>query len=149
MCEAVADAMGATLHPPAQLEQAHISRFSPIASAITDNLRLHVLPELDAEWSKSQLAQSCMLVNCLDRVINFGSSVDECDLDELRPLLGHRPVSLQQGLHDLDVLIATGRGAGDAEILSYLARRAYRAEQLYTPVVAGLFPGRHFVALDF
>jgi hypothetical protein len=45
-------------------------------------------------------------------------------------------------------MIPTWTGPEENAALRYLARRAYRAEGLYAPVVNALFPGRTFTPLD-
>jgi len=61
-------------------------------------------------------------------------------------LLGERPTTAATGLARLDAALQEWDGARDEDVLRYLARRAYRAEELYAPAVA-LFPDRQFSPL--
>jgi hypothetical protein len=148
VCEAIADAMGITLQPPDPLPAPDLGRHPALARSAADNLRRHVLPVLETEWPKSQLAHACLLLDCVDRAAALNPSMERCELDDLAALLGRRPVDVEAGLHDLDHSLAAADGVDDGDVLRYLARRAYRAEQVYAPVVTALFPGRQFTALD-
>ncbi len=146
-CEAMADDMGVTLHRPDPFGAPPLHRGSSLAHRITDNLHRQVLPALESEWPRTQLTYACLLIDSLDRVSSLGAEADERELEDMTPLLGHRPASAVQGLQELDELIAASDESDDVSVLRYLARRAYRAEQLYAPLVNALFPGRRFTPL--
>ena len=69
------------------------------------------------------------------------------ELDEIAALTGHRSDTLEDGLIDLDNTIQGWGTKNEAEVLRYLARRAWRLEYLWKPVV-DLFPGRTFSRID-
>jgi hypothetical protein len=117
-----------------------------IGEVAVDNLRREVLPALDDTWARHQLEHSALLVECMDRVARLGPLVDEIEVGELEALLGERPRTAAEGLALLDAAIREWDGARDADVLRYLARRAYRAEELYAPAAA-LFPDRRFSAI--
>jgi hypothetical protein len=82
----------------------------------------------------------------MDRVARLGATVDAIEVDELAALLGTRPETAEAGLASLDAALREWDGDRDDDVLRYLARRAYRTEELYAPVVA-LFPARQFSPL--
>ena len=82
----------------------------------------------------------------MDRVARLGPTVDALEIDELEMLLGERPPTAADGLSHLDAALTEWDGARDTDVHRYLAQRAYRAEELYAPVVA-LFPDRQFSPL--
>lgn len=147
MCEAIADASGVTLLPPDPPAQPP-SDTGGIGAVVVDNLLRQVLPSVHGEWGSHQLTHAALLVECMERAAALGPLVAQAELDELGALLGSRPSSVSAGLRSLEHLIATGTGPKEEPVLHYLARRAYRAEHLYAPVVTALFPDRTFTPLS-
>jgi aminoglycoside phosphotransferase (APT) family kinase protein len=144
MCEAIADASAVRLIPPEPLPEAH----TRLGGVVVDNLVRQVLPAVEGDWATNQLNHAALLVECMERAATLGPSIDQCELDELGELLGHRPADVREGLRALDRMIPTWMGHEEEEALRYLARRAYRAEALCAPVVNALFPGRTFAPLS-
>jgi aminoglycoside phosphotransferase (APT) family kinase protein len=145
-CEAIADAMHLVLERPPPLPAPAALGGHTIGEVAVDNLRREVLPAIDDTWTRHQLEHSVLLVECMDRVARLGPAVDAIEVDELGALLGSRPATAQAGLAALDAALHEWDGRRDDEVLRYLARRAYRTEELYAPVVE-LFPGRQFSPL--
>jgi hypothetical protein len=81
------------------------------------------------------------LVLALEREHRIGPALAAIELDELAELLGRRPPDLAAGIAALDGAIPTIGPEREVEVLRYLGRRAWRAEQLWAPVVAP-FAGR-------
>jgi phosphotransferase family enzyme len=145
-CEAIADAIHVDLERPPSSGAPAPRRGHTIGEVAVDNLRREVLPAIDDTWARHQLEHSALLVECMDRVARLGPTVDAIEVDELEALLGTRPLTAEAGLASLDAALREWDGERDVEVLRYLARRAYRTEELYAPVVA-LFPGRQFSPL--
>jgi hypothetical protein len=145
-CEAIADAMHVDLERPPPLGSPRSSGGHTIGEVALDNLRREVLPAIDDTWARHQLEHSALLVECMDRVARLGATVDAIEVDELAALLGTRPETAEAGLASLDAALREWDGDRDDDVLRYLARRAYRTEELYAPVVA-LFPARQFSPL--
>jgi hypothetical protein len=82
----------------------------------------------------------------MDRRRRHGAMLDSMECDELTPLLGGRPSSAKAGLAELDAALR-GQALDHADVLRYLARRAYRDEWLYQPAVT-LYPARNWSAID-
>jgi aminoglycoside phosphotransferase (APT) family kinase protein len=146
-CEAIADAMHIELDRPDPIGEPPALAGHTIGEVAVDNLRRQVLPAVDDEWATHQLEHATLLVECMDRLARLGPAVDAVEVDELTELLGERPASTADGLARLDARLRQLDGARDEEMLRYLARRAYRAEELYAPVVA-LFPDRRFSPIE-
>jgi len=145
-CEAIADAMHVDLDRPPPLSTAASTVGHTLGEVVLDNLRREVLPSINDTWARHQLEHSALLVECMDRVARLGATVDAIEVDELAVLLGERPVTAEAGLVSLDSALREWDGDRDDDVLRYLARRAYRAEDLYAPLVA-LFPAREFSPL--
>jgi aminoglycoside phosphotransferase (APT) family kinase protein len=145
-CEAIADAMHTSLERPSPLPAPAALGGHSIGEVAVDNLRREVLPTIGDSWAQHQLEHSALLVECMDRVARLGPTVEAIEVDELAALLGTRPPTASDGLAALDAALREWDGARDDDVLRYLARRAYRAEELYAPVVA-LFPDRQFSPL--
>ena len=143
-CEALADAMGVELERP-ELPQVELG--SSLERVVVQNLRDEVLPAVDGDFPRHRLEHAALLVECLDRQKQLGSDLASIELDEIAALTGSRADSLHDGLMELDDAIKRWGTENEAEVLRYLARRAWRLEYLWKPVV-DLFPDRHFSRID-
>jgi aminoglycoside phosphotransferase (APT) family kinase protein len=146
-CEAIADAMHVELERPPSIGELPAVAGHTIGEVAVDNLRGQVLPAVGDAWASHQLEHATLLVECMDRLARLGPRVDAIEVDELTELLGERAATAEEGLARLDAAIREWDGARDEDVLRYLARRAYRAEELYAPLVA-LFPGRRFSPIE-
>jgi hypothetical protein len=63
----------------------------------------------------------------------YGADLLAKDLDEVAPLLGHRPATWQERDRGLAELVADSGGARDEEIVRYLVRRLLREEAILAP----------------
>ena len=143
-CEALADAMGIELERP---ELPDVEMASSLEGVIISNLREEVLPAVDGDFPRHRLEHATLLVECLDLQKQISPQLADIELDEIAALIGHRSDTLEDGLMALDKAIQSGETEDEAELLRYLARRAWRLEHLWKPVV-DLFPGRTFSRID-
>lgn len=143
-CEALADAMGVELERP---ELPQVEMDSSLERVVVRNLRDEVLPAVDGDFPRHRLEHATLLVECLDRQKQLGPQLADTELDEIAALTGRRADSLDDGLMELDHAIQGWGTENEAEVLRYLARRAWRLEYLWKPVV-DLFPGRTFSRID-
>ena len=143
-CEALADAMGIELERP---ELPEVEMAGSLEGVVIANLRDEVLAAVTGDYPRHRLEHATLLVECLDRQKQVGPVLDNIELDEIAVLTGRRSDTLEDGLMDLDKAIQGWGTENEAEVLRYLARRAWRLEYLWKPVV-DLFPGRHFSRID-
>ena len=106
-----------------------------------------MLPAVDGDFPRHRLEHATLLVECLDRQKQLGPQLSAIELDEIAALTGQRADTLEAGLQDLDQAIQGWGSENETEVLRYLARRAWRLEYLWKPVV-DLFPGRMFSRID-
>lgn len=141
-CESMAEAIGLVVARPDPLveEEEHHDANS-FSDVVVDNLEREILPLLGDDWSRYRLRDVSVLVRCIDRQLRFAQLFEERDLDELNALLGTGHRSLAEGLRDLNRQVSALMATAEGEVLAYLARRAYRAEELFEPAV-DLFPDR-------
>ena len=143
-CEALADAMGIELERP---ELPQVEMGSSLEGVVIQNLRDEVLPTVEGDYPRHRLEHATLLVECLDRQKQLGPHLADIELDEIAALTGRRADKLEEGLMDLEQAIQGWGTQNEAEVLRYLARRAWRQEHLWKPVV-DLFPGRTFSRID-
>jgi hypothetical protein len=105
-----------------------------------------IAPQLSDPFAMSRTKDVAILVACLDRQRRLGGVIEEIERDELGALLGRRPATSEQGLDELDAAIRQAHLADD-EVLSYLTRRSYRLEWLWSPACS-LYPDRAWAAID-
>lgn len=138
-CDAIASAMGVDLERPALPDVS--APDSSLYECIAANLERDVRAAISDGFAANRLDAAVLLVRALEREHRIGPLLAEIEVDELASLLGRRPRDLASGLAELDRMLRTDHGAREVEVLRYLARRAWRMEQLMAPVVS-LFPNR-------
>ena len=143
-CEALAEAMGIELERP---ELPKVEMSASLEGVVVQNLRDEVLAAVEGEFPRHRLEHATLLVECMDRQKQLGPQVAAIELDEMAALTGRRAATLEDGLMELDQAIAGWGAKNEAEVLRYLARRAWRLEYLWKPAV-DLFPGRFFSRID-
>lgn len=143
-CEALADAMGIELERPELPED---TQSPSLEGVVVRNLRDEVLPAVSGDYPIHRLEHATLLVECLDRQHQLGPGLAAIELEEMAALTGRRADTLEAGLMDLDQAIQGWGKESEADVLRYLARRAWRQEFLWKPVV-DLFPGRTFSRID-
>lgn len=142
-CEALADAMNVEVSRPTLPDELPPS---PLATAAKKNLTKDILPRLDDEFAKTRARDVNILIDCMDRQARYSQQLAAIECEEISALLGQSCSDYTQALTTLDDAIKA-RALEDAPLIQYLARRAYRDEWLYAPVVA-LYPDRAWSALD-
>lgn len=139
-CEALAETMGVRLEKPEPIGDVPFTELS-MGRAAVDNIQREVLPAMPSGWPRRQLEHVGLLIECMDRLALMGPTMERCELDDLTTVLGHRPSTVAGGVAELNRVIEEEHSdADDEEILRYLARRAYRLEELYQPLVVNQFP---------
>ncbi len=138
-CDSIAEAMGIELERPElpQIPDAATTLYDVVA----ENLASDVRSAVQGEFVLDRLDSAVRLVLGLEREHRVGPALAEVELGELGELLGRRPLDLATGIAALDRAIPTFGPEREIEVLRYLGRRAWRAEQLWAPVVAP-FAGR-------
>ena len=131
--EAIADAMGVDLSRPDPVIDDAPSAGHTLGEVVVDNLNREILPAIEGDWARYRLGDVVVLVECMDRRMRYAAQIDEIDLRELNELLGTNHQDLAGGLADLDGQMIELMKTREVDALMYLARRAYRAEELYTP----------------
>jgi aminoglycoside phosphotransferase (APT) family kinase protein len=143
-CEAIAEAMDVPLERPDLPEAGGDDDI--LASAAQYALEHDVKPAASTPFAASRVGDVSILVQCMDRRRRHGAMLDSMECDELAVLLGSRPDSARAGLAELDAALRAQK-LDHADVLRYLARRAYRDEWLYEPAVT-LYPARNWSAID-
>ena len=108
-------------------------------TALAGILDTEIVPQLGSAFALGRAREARLVVQALEREHRARPMIDAVDLGELATLLGHTPDDVRAGLSALCDLIVDGPADHDGTILQYLARRAWREEQLLAPVVS-LFP---------
>ena len=107
--------------------------------AVAGIIETSIEPDMESAFARGRAREARLIVQSLEREQQARPMLDALELGELTDLLGHRPDSLRAGLLALCKRIVDGPPDQDGAILQYLARRAWREEQLLAPVVT-LFP---------
>ena len=93
---------------------------------------LRNLPVAD-EFAEYQQRTAFRLARHLARFDEIGRACAEADLDDLAPLLGHRPATWEQGDAELEGSSLADEGSHDEELVLLFNRRLWRAHQLMGP----------------
>lgn len=127
--EAIADAVGIELEPVA-LPDAEVTPASVAHAHLVRQLRDLPVDGAFAEYERRALFR---LARHLARADELGRACTEADLDDLAPLLGHRPATWQEGDAALEAFVLEDGGAHDAQLVPLFHRRLWRAHQLMGP----------------
>ena len=136
-CECIAVHAGIALDRPPLPEAADVR--PTLYAAVAGMLDADVVPCVDSAFARGRAREAGLVVRALEREQRLRPLLDAIDIDELAQLIGHRPTDVSNGLVRLRELIVDGPADDEGAILRYLARRAWREEQLLAPVVS-LFP---------
>ena len=137
-CECIAEHDGIVLDRPALPWEP--DERPTLYGAVADLLDTDVLGSVDGSFARGRTREAALVVRTLEREHAARPALDAVDFDELHALLGRRPADAEAGMSELARHITDGPPDEDGSILRYLARRSWREEQLYAPVVS-LFPG--------
>jgi aminoglycoside phosphotransferase (APT) family kinase protein len=143
--EALAEILDIEL-PGAQMPDPRESRGTTANEHLVRALRLI---RTDDEYLRYHLRTLFRLARHIARIDEIGDAVSAADLDDLAPLLGHRPDSWIEGEAELErfILADADTGAHDHEILPILHRRNLRAQMLLGP--AGSAMAKHLTIQPF
>ena len=127
--EALADLLGVEL-PAVELPDVERSPVAPAHDHLVRTLR--ELPVAD-EFAEYERRAAFRLARHLARFDEVGRASVAADLDDLRPLLGHRPATWQEGDAELERFVLADDGRRDEELVLLFHRRLWRAHQLMGP----------------
>jgi hypothetical protein len=89
--------------------------------------------DIDDEFQRHQIRIAFRLARHLQRFDEIGDALTEADLDDLRPLLGRRPGTWQEGDAALEQFVLDDRVAHDVQLVQLFHRRYLRYKMLLGP----------------
>jgi hypothetical protein len=108
-------------------------RASPVAGAHEHLVRSLRRVDIDDEFQRHQIRIAFRLARHLQRFDEIGDALTEADLDDLRPRLGRRPGTWQEGDAALEQFVLDDRGAHDVQLVQFFHRRYLRYKMLLGP----------------
>jgi len=127
--EALAEILGIELEPVA-FPEGRVSYGAIGFGHLVQQLRSI---EAADEFEQYRLRGAFRLGRHLARVDEVGDACVAADLDDLAPLLGHRPETWQDGDAALEAFVLADDGVHDEELVSVFHRRLWRAHQMLGP----------------
>jgi hypothetical protein len=143
-CEGIAEYLGIDLTVPDLPSDIEISEVLPRAALSA--LRDDVIPRAEDDFLRSRAQDAARLLECIVRKQKFGDWLEQTESEEIAALLGKPATDFQSSNRVLAEAIES-RQLEDEPLLQYLARKAYRDEFVYAPVVA-LYPNRRWSEID-
>jgi hypothetical protein len=94
-----------------------------------------MLRDLDAgdDFVQYKMRVAFRLARYLQRAAEVGAELDEANLDDLKPLLGHHPSTWQQGDAELESFVLADDGKHDEELVQLFYRRLMRHKTTIGP----------------
>ncbi|BBZ30174.1 hypothetical protein MMAD_44690 [Mycolicibacterium madagascariense] len=127
--EALAERLGVDLAPPT-IPTVEPSRAATAHQQLIDMLRG---TDIADEYAKYRLRIAFRLARYLQREDDIGVASTNADLDDLKPLLGHRPSTWQQGDAELEAFVLADQGAHDEQLCELFYRRQIRHKSALGP----------------
>jgi aminoglycoside phosphotransferase (APT) family kinase protein len=121
--EAMADLLDVELGAAPPLPDPEVSPAAVPMRHLVESLR-------SGEYEQRRLFR---LARHLQRFDEIGRACVEADLDDLAPLLGHRPATWQEGDAALEAFVRADGGEHDLVLVHLFHRRLWRAHQLMGP----------------
>lgn len=90
--------------------------------------------EAGNDFAQHEIRQMFRLARHLQRWDHVGRAMQEQNLDDLEPLLGHRPKTWQDAEAELEAFVLADNGKHDLELISLFNRKLQRAQSTNGPV---------------
>lgn len=127
--EALAERLGIALEAPP------LPTSTPARTAVANEQLVRMLrgAETDDAFVQYKMRVAFRLARYVQRAGEVGAELDQADLDDLVPLLGHRPKSWQDGDAELEAFVLQDDGAHDEELVHLFYRRFMRHKTTIGP----------------
>jgi aminoglycoside phosphotransferase (APT) family kinase protein len=128
--EALAEAEGVDLSheivaAPAIVPDRPLNRLFDV---VLDDLKDEHLPKIEGAYPRHRMQSTLYLFEHLRQLARIGGALDMQELDEMTPLLGHRPASIAEGNEKLDMMVQRAGPEQDAALIRFFYRHARRKE---------------------
>ncbi len=143
--EALADAVGLEQTQAEVPPEGERRDHDWLYGVVLDQLRHVIVPRITDPLASTRAKGLARIVKYLAAIDAHGAFFEECELDDLTALLGHRPETVGAGRKAIADSVRAG-AIGDAEYLRYLWRRSARETELARPAM-GVLADRHWPPL--
>jgi hypothetical protein len=132
--EALAGILGVGLDPPEE----PLAELSPVSTAHRHLVQTLRSLEMTDEFGRYRLRAAFRLARHLERYDQIGAAVLAADLDDLAPLLGHRPAGWEESEMELEDFVLKANPDLDAELVRLFHRRLHRRRMLLGPPASAM-----------
>jgi aminoglycoside phosphotransferase (APT) family kinase protein len=143
--EALAGLLGVVLEPP----EMPAAEMSPVATAHQHLVQSLRRLEAADDFGRYQLRSAFRLARHLERYDEIGSAVLEADLDELAPILGHRPSTWEDSEVELERFVLQAGSDTDADLVRLFHGRLHRRRMLLGPSTSAMTKHLPLQPIDF
>jgi hypothetical protein len=89
--------------------------------------------QIDDEYQAYEVRKAFRLARHVQRSDEVADAFDQADLDDLEPLLGHRPATWDIGDRELEAFVLADDGTNDAALVAVFHKRGLRSQALLGP----------------
>lgn len=132
--DALAEAIGMELEPPALPDSAG-AKGHPMMRYLIEHLELNCEPVATNDHGRFQIAGAASIARAVQLESTLGAELLDADLDDMRRVLGRRPQSRQDGMRELNDIVATNPAQRFEELVWLFARIERRREFLLGPLM--------------
>lgn len=130
------DLLGITPEPVQLPAPAAGTPRSEVVKVLQGELSGGIMPALADPRAARRAMGMALLLDHLHAADTMAGPVEEAELDDLEGLLGHRPETVEAGLHTLDSFVRTAGPEHDEKLLRFFVRQTDRAGAVW-PMLAG------------
>jgi aminoglycoside phosphotransferase (APT) family kinase protein len=134
LCDALAEALGLEIDPPALPDDADDGQ-SPFQDFLVDHLRLKCAPIAHDKRERMQMEIALATARMTQRDKRVGAILEQANLDDMAKVLGRRPRTINEGNAALVRLIENDAENHLAALVKMFGRIERRKEYLWTPLL--------------
>jgi hypothetical protein len=140
LCDALAEAIGVDIEPPA-LPSVPESEWPSLADYLVEHLQVRCAPVASDDAGRFELTSATAIARAVQLESVVGAELLDADLSDMAVVLGRRPAHRHQGLAELDALVAAGPAGRVEELVWLFGRLERRREHLCKPMMVAQASG--------
>ena len=133
LCDALAEASGVSIDPPA-LPDAQLGRRSPLHDYLVEHLEMRCVPIAEDEFDRYLVRGAVAIAGSLRLQDQFGKALEADDLEDVRNVLGTVPSDKEEATKELSNFVRDNSEERMLDLIWLFSRMEKRREFLWSPL---------------